>query len=169
MLAAAGASLLESTDFWVGAAFFIFLLFLIIKGVPGIIAKALDERAQVIRRELDDARRLREEAQNLLSDYQRKSRQAEEEAKSIVEQAKREADALAAEARQSLHEMIVRRTKQAEEKIAMAEAKAFDEVRSATIDKAIAAAENVLRAKVVGSKSDQMIEYSIQDLRSKLN
>ena len=169
MLAAAGANVLATPDFWVGASFIIFVLFLIYQGVPGLIAKALDERAETIRKELDDARRLREEAQSLLSDYQRKAREAEEEAKVIVEQAKRKAELMAAEARQSLQEMIARRAKQAEEKIARAEAQAYEEVRTAAADKAMIAAQWVLQNKITGSKADQIINQNIQELRVKLD
>ena len=169
MLAAAGAGLFADPTFWVAAAFVIFVLLLIVKGVPGILFKALDDRATAIRNELDEARRLREEAQNLLSDDQRKVRQAEGEAKNIIEHATREADAMKEEARQSLNELIARRTQQAEEKIARAEAQAFEEVRSAAIDQAISVTERLLPGKVAGERSNQLIERSIQDLRDNLN
>ena len=83
-------------EFWVLVSFLLFMGILIWKGVPGLIGQALDKRANTIRAELDEARRLREEAQQLLADYQRKTREAEDEAKSIVEAAKREAERLAA-------------------------------------------------------------------------
>ena len=82
--------------FWVMIAFFVFIGALVYYRVPGMIGKALDARADAIRKELDEARRLRDEAQALLADYQRKSREAENEAKEILEQAKREAQALTA-------------------------------------------------------------------------
>ena len=89
----------ENPEFWVLISFVLFMAIVIWKGVPGLIGKALDQRATAIRTELDEARRLREEAQQLLADYQRKAREAEDEAKSIVEAAKREAEALASETR----------------------------------------------------------------------
>ena len=92
-----GGSILMTPEFWVAVAFFGFVGLLIYYRVPAMIGKALDDRAEAIRQELDEARRLREEAQELLADYQRKTREAEEEAKAIVEQARREAEALSAE------------------------------------------------------------------------
>ena len=85
MLAGSGG-LLSTAEFWVAFAFVAFIGLLIYYGVPSLITKALDDRADAIRKELDEARRLRDEAQNLLSDYQRKAREAEEEAQVIVEQ-----------------------------------------------------------------------------------
>ncbi|MGI9524215.1 MAG: F0F1 ATP synthase subunit B [Hyphomicrobiaceae bacterium] len=168
MLASSGGTL-STPEFWVAAAFLIFIGALVYWGVPGLIAKALDDRADAIRSELDEARRLREEAQNLLADYQRKVREAEEEASVIIELARREAEALAAETRQSLEERVVRRGKQAEDKIARAEAQAVSDVRSAAVDAAIGAAETVLKSHVAGSEADRIIDQSIDDLRGKLN
>lgn len=155
--------------FWVMIAFVLFLGLLIYKGVPGMIGKALDKRAEAIRNELDEARRLRDEAQALLNDYQRKARQAEDEAKSILEQAKRESEALAAETRRSLTESVERRTRLAEEKIARAEAQALADVRASAVDNAIAAAEKILKARAVGATAEALIEKSIRDLGGKLN
>jgi F-type H+-transporting ATPase subunit b len=155
--------------FWVMIAFFAFIALLIYYKVPGMVGKSLDERAEAIRHELDEARRLRDEAQSLLNDYQRKSRQAEEEAKSILEQAKREGEALAAETRRTLSESVERRTKLAEEKIARAEAQALAEVRASAVDGAISAAEKILKARASGQTASTLIESSIRDLDGKLN
>ncbi len=91
-------------EFWVAVSFFIFVGVLIKMGVPTLITKALDDRADAVRKELDQARRLREEAQDLLADYQRKQRAAEDEAKAIIDQARREAETMKAESEKSLKE-----------------------------------------------------------------
>lgn len=156
-------------EFWVMIAFILFCALLAYYKVPGLIGRALDARADAIRKELDEARRLREEAQELLADYQKKSREAEEEAKSIIEQAKREAEALAAETRKGLKDSLERRTKMAEEKIARAEAQAVGEVRSSAVDVAMAAAEQILKGRVSGATGATLIEESIRDLKGKLN
>ncbi len=155
--------------FWVAVAFFAFVGLLLWYGVPAIVGKMLDERADSIRKELDEARKLREEAQALLADYQKKSLEAETEAKTIVEQAKREAEALAAESRKALAENIERRSKLAEEKIARAEAQAISEVRATAVETALAAAEKILKAMVPGATGDGLIDQSIRDLKGKLN
>jgi len=155
--------------FWVMIAFFAFVALVIYKGVPGMVGKALDARADAIRNELDEARRLRDEAQSLLADYQRKSREAENEAQAIIEQAKRESEALAAETRKALSESVERRTKLAEEKIARAEAQAVSDVRASAVENAIAAAEKILKARATGTTANTLIESSIRDLDGKLN
>lgn len=161
--------MLAMAEFWVAVAFLVFVLILFYFKVPALIAKALDERAAGIRNELDEARRLREEAQALLMDYQRKHRNAGQEAEAIVEQARREAEAFAAETRKSLAETVERRRKQAEEKIARAEAQAVDDVRTAAVDMAIAAAEKILREKAAGSSGGALIDESIKTLKTRLN
>jgi F-type H+-transporting ATPase subunit b len=161
--------MLKSAEFWVGVSFVAFFLVLLYYKVPALIAKALDERAAAIRKELDEARRLREEAQNLLADYQKKHRNAGQEADAIVEQARREAQLYAEETRAALAETLERRTKQAEEKIARAEAQAVDDVRSAAVDMAIAAAEKVLREKAAGPAGAALIDDTIRGLKGRLN
>ena len=159
----------ERPETWVAVAFFLFVGLLLYYGVPRLVTKALDDRADAIRRELDEARRLREEAQNLLADYQRKAREVEQEAQAIIDHAKREAEALATETRQSLKESVARRARQAEDKIARAEAQALGEVRSAAVDTAIATAEKILRARTTGATGDRLVAESIENLRGKLN
>ena len=104
-------------EFWVAVAFFAFLLIVLYYKVPALIAKLLDERADAIRKEIDEARRLREDAQKLLADYQQKHRSAGQEAEAIIEEARREAEAFAQETRATLKDTLERRTKLAEDKI----------------------------------------------------
>lgn len=155
--------------FWVMIAFFGFVALIVYYRAPRLIGKALDARADAIRNELDQARRLRDEAQALLVDYQRKSREAENEAKAILEQAKRESEALAAETRKNLHESVERRTKLAEDKIARAEAQALSEVRASAVENAVAAAEKILKTRATGATAKALVDSSIRDLEGKLN
>jgi F-type H+-transporting ATPase subunit b len=161
--------MLGMAEFWVAVAFVAFVAILVYYKVPALIAKALDDRAEAIRKELDEARRLREEAQNLLADYQKKHRNVGQEAEAIVDQARREAEALAQETRASLKTTLERRTRLAEDKIARAEAQAVDEVRATAIDVAAAAAEKILREKMTGSGGAALIDQSIRDLKGRLN
>jgi F-type H+-transporting ATPase subunit b len=161
--------MLEMAEFWVGIAFVAFLVILLYYKVPMLVATALDARAEPIRKELAQARRLREEAQKLLADYQKKHRSVDQEAEAIVDQARREADAFALETRASLKETLERRTRLAEDKIARAEAQAVDEVRASAIDVAVAAAEKILREKMAGTAGAGLIDQSIRDLKGRLN
>ena len=160
---------IHNPEYWVLVAFLIFVGLLWRAGVPGMIGKSLDGRSQAIRNELDAARRLREEAQALLAEYQKKQRDAETEAKAIVDAAKREAEAMAAETVKTLTEQLQRRTKLAEDKIARAEAQAISEVRATAVDGALAASAKILAAKSVGATAAHLVDASIADLRSKLN
>jgi F-type H+-transporting ATPase subunit b len=169
MMLAADQPFLARPETWMAIAFFLFIGLLLYYGVPRLIGKALDDRADSIRKELDEARRLREEAQDLLADYQRKAREAEQEAQTIIEHAKREAEALAAETRHSLQESVARRAKQAEEKIARAETQAVSEVRAAAVESAINTAEKILRSKAGGETGNRLVNESINGLRGKLN
>ncbi|PCH80847.1 MAG: ATP F0F1 synthase subunit B [Hyphomicrobiales bacterium] len=154
---------------WATVGLFVFLGILVYNKVPGLIADMLDKRAADISSELDEARRLREEAQALLADYQRKQREAEKEAEGIIDQAKREANMMALEAKASLEEFVVRRTKLAEQKIASAEAAAAGEVRAAATDLAIAATEAVLATRVQDKTAEDLITASIKEVGLKLN
>ncbi|MEM7774615.1 MAG: F0F1 ATP synthase subunit B [Pseudomonadota bacterium] len=168
-LAAAGTPLLENTEFWVAMSFVCFVLILVYYRVPGLITGALDKRADAIRRELDDARKLREEAQALLADYQRRAAQAETEANEIVVRAEADAKKLAEETRQALAASLERRTRLAEEKIARAEAQAIHDVRSAAVDRAVLAAEKILKAKSTGPDGDRLVSDSIKALPNTMN
>lgn len=159
----------SSPDFYVAVALLLFIGLLVRYKVPGLIGKALDDRADQIRKELDEARRLREEAQQLLVDYQRKSREAQDEAQSIIDEAKRTAEAMAADTRASLSESLERRTRLAEEKIARAETQALNEVRAVAVDTSISVAERLLKAKLSGEPADRLVDDGIKSLGSRLN
>ena len=161
--------MLRTAEFWVAVSFVGFLAILVYYKIPALVAKALDERAAAIRKELDEARRLREEAQSLLNDYQKKHRNAGQEAAAITEQARRDAEAYAKETRAALAETLERRTRQAEEKIARAEAQAVDDVRAAAVDTALAAAERILREKAAGAAGAALVDEGIRNLKGRLN
>ncbi len=156
-------------EFWVLVAFVAFLGLAVMMKVPAMMAKGLDDRAAAIRGELDEARRLREEAQELLAEYQRKTREAEDEAAAIIGQARREAESLAAETKKSLAEQLERRTRLAEDKIHRAEAQALSEVRSTAVDAALAAAERLIKTKVSSDTGTSLIDQSIREIKGKLN
>lgn len=133
---------------------------------PAKITGMLDARSDRIRKDIDDARKLRAEAEALLNEYKQKRTDAVKEAAGIIEQAKREAEAYAAETRAKLSEMLARRTKQAEQKISQAEASAAKDVRSAATEAAIAAA-----TQLIGEANGKanLIDESIAAVKSRLN
>ena len=161
--------MLSQPDFWVGVSFVLFLVLLVYLKVPGLVAKALDERADAIQQELDEAKRLREEAQAVLADYERKKIEAEADVEKIIAQAKREAEIYGEEARRKMQEQIERRSRLAEQKIAMAEVAAVKDVRAAAADLAVEAATRVLGAEVKGATASGLIDESIAAVRKQLN
>ena len=161
--------MLYEAETWVAIAFVLFLAVLAKFGVHRSAVKALDARGARIKTELEEARRLREEAQAVLAQSERRRREAEGEADAIVASAKAEAEQLAAEAKVKVEEFIARRTKMAEAKIAHAETQALTDVRAAAADAAVAAAEKVLTTTAKGRVADDLVARSIGDLQSKLN
>ncbi len=159
----------QTAEFWVAASFAIFVAFMFYVGAHRVIIEALDKRSARIKAELDEAARLRQEAAQLLAEYQRKQRDAEREAADIITGAKAEAERLAIEARTKMEEFVARRTKMAETKIGQAEAQAVADVRAAAAEAAIAAAEKILTQSVKGKVADDLIARGIADLKSKLN
>jgi F-type H+-transporting ATPase subunit b len=156
-------------EFWVAVGFVIFVGVLIYVGVPKMMTKALDDRAKRVQDELNEARRLKEEAQKLLAEYQAKQRQADEEAAAIVAGAKAEAERFAAEAKVKMEEFVARRSKMAETKIAQAEAQAVADVRAAAAEAAVSAAEKILTDSVKGKVADDLLARGIGDVKTKLN
>ena len=156
-------------EFWVAAAFVIFLGVLGYFRVHKLVLSSIDERRERIKAELDDARRLKSEAEALLAQYKRKQQEAEREAQAIVASAQNEAQRMAAEAEVKLEEFVARRTKMAEGKIAQAEAQALADIRAAAADAAVAAAEAILNRTVDGKVADGLIARGIADLEGKLN
>jgi F-type H+-transporting ATPase subunit b len=154
---------------WVALAFVVFVCGLGYIGVHRMVAKSLDDRSAGIRAELDEARKLKDEAGQLLAEYQRKRQAAESEAQDIIAGAKAEAERLAAEAKAKIEDFVARRTALAETKIAQAEAQAAADVRSAAADAAIAAAEKILSAETKGKLAGELIAKGIEDVRKKLN
>ena len=156
-------------EFWVAVSFFIFIGVLVYFGVHMKVVSALDARALLISQELEEARRLREEAENVLADYRRKLGDVVTEVDNITALATTEAKTLAAETRQSLKEYFDRRIKLAEEKIARAEMETVREFRSVAVDAAIAAAQNLIVAKLTPDRAKKLVSESIKALKSKLN
>jgi F-type H+-transporting ATPase subunit b len=162
-------TLLANPEFWVAVGFVAVVGVLLWQRVPAMVGTMLDARAAAIRAELDEAKRLREEAAKLLADYRLKAAAAEREAESIVAEAKAESDRFAAEQRQHLRTQIERRTKLAQDKIAQAETQAMNEIRAMAADIATAAAEKLIAARLDEKRAATLVEKSIQDLPGKLN
>ena len=158
-----------NAEFWVAVAFVIFVGFAVYMGLHRTILDALDQRGARIKAELDEALRLKEEAQKLLAAYQSKHQEAEREAQAIIASARIEAERVAAEAKAKMEDFVARRTKMAETKIAQAEAQALADVRAAAADAAVAAAEKILSETAKGKVAADLIAQGIREVKAKLN
>ncbi|MBV9046279.1 MAG: ATP F0F1 synthase subunit B [Alphaproteobacteria bacterium] len=161
--------LLAEPEFWVAVGFLAVIGLLLYVGVPKMVGTMLDARAAGIKAELDEAKRLREEAAALLADYQRRQSAAEAEAQAIVTDAKAEAERFAAESRAALKLQIERRAQVAQDKIAQAEAAAMAEIRHLAADAATAAAERLIAARLDEKRAATLISDSIKNVGNKLN
>jgi len=164
----ASGSLLAKPEFWVAVSFVAFFV-VVWKPLRATILGGLDSRAERIRKELDDAQRLREEAQTLLADFQRKQRDALQEADAIIARAKAEAERLQREAAARLEAELGRREVQALQRIALAEQAAAQEVRAAAVDVALAATRRLLEERLDSGAQARLIDEAIRELPGKLN
>ncbi|ABA03503.1 H+-transporting two-sector ATPase, B/B' subunit [Nitrobacter winogradskyi Nb-255] len=161
--------MLAEPETWVAIAFLLLMGVFAYVGVHRTVLSALDRRSARIKNELDDARRLKDEAAKLLADYKARHASAEREAQDIIASARAEAERIAAEAKAKMEDFVARRTKSAEGKIASAEAQAIADVRAAAADAAVAAASSILSNSVKGQLADELLVQGVSEVRSKLN
>lgn len=156
-------------EFWVAVAFVILMAVFAYFGIHRTVLTALDHRRDRIKAELDDARRLKDEAAKLLAEYKARHASVEREAQEIIESAKADAERIATETRAKLEDFVARRTKTAESKIALAEAQALADVRAAAATAAVTAASAILSQSVKGPVADDLLAKGIAEVRAKLN
>ena len=160
---------LGNTDFIVLIAFLLFVGVIVYLKVPGLLAGLLDKRANSIRSELDEAKSLREEAQSVLANYERKSREVHEQSQRIVEQARNEARLAAEQAKEDLKTSVARRMAAAEEQIESAQAKAVKEVRDSAVSVAVTAARAVIAKQMTAAQGNALVDEAISTVETKLH
>jgi len=157
------------SEFWVGVGLLIFLAIIIfVAKAPKAIAASLDERSAKIQSDLNEAARIRAEAEAMLADIRAQREEAERQATQMIAAAEADAARMAVEARTRLDEQVARRAALAERKIATAEAQAAAEVKAAAAELAAQAAERVLAARIAGAKSDPLVDAAIGQLAERL-
>jgi len=160
---------LNDTNFVVLIAFVIFLGVLVYFGVPKLITKMLDDRAEGIKSEIDEARALREEAQTILASFERKHKEVEGQVAGIIEHAKTEAQIAAEAAKADLKDSIARRLQAAVDQISSAEEAAVREVKDKAVNIAIAAAGEVIAANMSAKDAGGLIDDAIAVVGEKLH
>ncbi len=160
---------LSNAELWVAVGLILFIAIVVIAKVPGLIAGQLDARAAKIQSELDEAARLRAEAEALLAQIRQEKAEAEAQAAEMLKAAEADARVMEAEARAKLEESLARRQALAERRIAQAEAQAAVEVKAAAADLAARAAEQILTARLAGQTTDPLVDDAIAQIGSRLN
>lgn len=160
--------MLQDEKFWVAIAFVVTILLIVWKGGRQIV-KGLDDRADKIRSELDEAEKLREEAQHVLADYQRRQRDAVKECDAIIAQARADAETLIAESRTRLDETLARREQLALERIAQAEAHAQAAVRAQAAELVVAASREILAKQLDGAPGNSLVDAAVEELPKHLH
>ncbi|MDZ4736556.1 MAG: F0F1 ATP synthase subunit B [Rhodospirillaceae bacterium] len=155
--------LFSAPEFWVAVAF---VLFFVLAGrqIWRFVAKALDARTERIHREIEEAQRLRQEAEALLAEYHKKQSDAQREAEAIVTHARGEAERLRRDAEESIRQTLERRERQALDKIAQAEAQAVADVRNEAVDVAVAAARRLLAGSMDETRSRAITDKAIAEV-----
>ena len=160
-------SLLDDPRLWVALAFVVFTL-LSYKKVAGFMTRSLDERSAKIKSELDEARRLREEAESVLAQYKQRQAEYAKEAESLLEQACEDAEVLRTHAEHEMKSALDTRMKQALERISQEEEKAIADVRNHVVDIALSAARRII-AEHVGMSQDELIRLTLDDIERKIH
>lgn len=160
---------LSNTDFVVLIAFLLFIGVLVYYKVPGLVGRKLDERAEGIRSDLDEARAIREEAQSLLASFERKQKDVQAQADRIVSQARDEANEAAKEAREDIAKSVDRRMKAAEDQLASAEARAVRDIRDQAVAVSVAAARDVIAKQMTTDDRNASIDAAIDEVEAKLH
>ena len=161
-------SILNNPSLWVAISFILFLI-LIAKPAWTFITSSLDKKIDEIRAKIEEATKLREEAQDILAAHKRKLSDAENEADDIIRQAREQAQTLKTKLTEELEEALQRREKLAMDRIAQAETDAQEEVRALTTDIALAAARGLLADEVQNDKAEALVNDAIRELPEKLN
>ena len=160
---------ISNPELWVGIGLILFFGIVIAAGVPKLVAGTLDAKAAKIQSELDEAARLRAEAEALLATIRQEKAEAEAQAQEMLRAAEADARTMEVEARARLEETMARRQAMAERRIAQAEAQATAEVKAAAADVAARAAEVILTARIAGQTSDPMLDSAIAQISTRLN
>ncbi len=158
----------EDPGFWVTVAF-IFIVGLLWKYLVPMITRAMDNRALQIKEELDHAMMLREEAQVLLAQYQKRQRESLQEAENIIQQANMEARRITKEAEEEVESALKKRMQLANDKIAQAERKALQEVQNHIIDITVAATRQIISDKLDTKARNDLLKVAAQDIEQKMH
>lgn len=157
-----------NATFWVAVSFFIFLMGLIYLKVPQKINVSLTEKISEIKKELDEAEKLKEEAKNLLSDYENNIDKSKKESKKIIDDAKKEGEKIILEKTKRFHTIMENRKKNAELKIIQMKENAIKEIKDTSVKIAISAVRNLIQNSIDKNKVDSIYKKSLDQAKNEL-
>lgn len=160
---------LSNPELWVAVGLFLFFAIVVVAGVPKLIAGVLDAKAAKIQSELDEAARLRAEAEALLAQIRQEKAEAEAQAAEMLKAAEDEAHRMEVETKAKLEESLARRQQLAERRIAQAEAQATADVKAAAVEQAARAAQAILAARLAAGAPDPVLDAAVSQIGDRLN
>lgn len=162
-------SIVATDAFWALIALIVFLIILYVLKIPSKLASKLDERANNISKDLEEARILKEEANQTLVECQKKCKEVQEEAKQLLERARREAQQIENDARKSTEKYIEQQRSLAKEKMQRALEEASKEVKNSAVEAIIQTAQAIIIQNLSAEKNEELVLASIKNIKKKLN
>ena len=151
--------------FWVAISFLIFVGVIIYFKVPQKIDDSLNESIKKIKENLDNAEKLKDEAKNILSQYDSKVSKSKEEIKNLITDAKNQAEQNIIKTNEEFHKVIENRKKSAEEKIKQMKVQAIKDVKNSSVDIAISSVEKIIKNSIDKKKLDKVYISSIEEAK----
>ena len=151
--------------FWVAVSFLIFIGLLFYLKVPQKIGQSLDDNIKKIKEEIGNAEKLKDEAKNILSEYETKVSKSKEEIKNLIEKAEKQAESNIIKTNEEFHNIIENRKKAAEEKIKQMKAQAIKDVKNSSVDIAIHSVKKIIKNSIDKKKLDKIYISSIEETK----
>jgi F-type H+-transporting ATPase subunit b len=154
--------------FWVAVSFFIFLGGLIYLKVPQKVNDSLTSKIYQVKKELDEAEKLKAEAKNLLSDYENKIDKSKKETREIINTAKKDSEKNILDKTKKFHELIEERKKNVEQKISQMKENALKDIKNLSIKISIEAVEHLIKNSIDKNKIEKIYIDSIEEVKASL-
>tara|TARA_Y100000590_G_scaffold310132_1_gene350430 strand:- start:119 stop:616 length:498 start_codon:yes stop_codon:yes gene_type:complete len=155
--------------FWVSIAFFIFIGGLIYLKIPQKINTSLIGKIDEIKKELNEAEKLKIEAKNLLSDYENKIDKSKKETQNIINFAKKDSEKNILEKSKKFHQMLEYRKKNAEQKIAQMKDNALKEIKNTSVKVSMLTIEHLIKNSIDKNKLENLHKQSLEEAKNVLN
>tara|TARA_B100000029_G_scaffold505796_1_gene587188 strand:- start:2078 stop:2569 length:492 start_codon:yes stop_codon:yes gene_type:complete len=154
--------------FWVTISFFIFVGGIIYLKVPQKINSSLSEKINEIKKEISNSEKLKEEAKNLLTEYEKKIDKSQKQSKEIILLAKKESEKIILEKTEKFHQLVEERKKNAEQKISQMKQEALIEIKNLAVKMSIKTVENLIQNSIDKNKLENLYNQSLEQAKISL-